>query len=133
MSKLNQSFSNLELALDSLVNSLHPPPTEDRDFAGIIQNFEFTYELCWKTLKLILEQNGIAAQFPKACFQEAFKFDLIAGNEVWKEIQEARNLSVHTYDKKLAKKLYADIRDRYVKVFLESVEKMRKTVNQPIP
>ena len=40
--------------------------------AGVIQNFEFTYELCWKFMKRWLEENyGIVAQ---AVLAEALTF-----------------------------------------------------------
>ena len=98
------------------------------DFAGIIQSFAFTYELTWKTLKLILEQNGIAAPFPRVAFEEAFKRDMIEGNEIWKDIIEARNLSSHTHDQALVRKLYADINDRYVEIFVKTAERMKPFV-----
>jgi len=129
MNKLAQSFKNLCKALDALKESVATPPTENRDFAGIIQSFDFTYELTWKTLKLILEQNGIAAPFPRVAFEEAFKRDMIEGNEIWKDIIEARNLSSHTYDQALARKLYADINDRYVEIFVKTAERMKPFVN----
>ena len=123
--KSSVTFSNLEMAFKFLVESFAPPPTEDRDFAGIIQSFEFTYELTWKTLKLIIEENGISAPFPRVVFEESFKSGLVAGNEIWKDIMESRNLSTHTYDKKLAKSLCATIEKSYLNTFKQSIDLMR--------
>lgn len=117
MKKILQSYSNLCLAFEALKEAVATPPVENRDFAGIIQSFEFTYELTWKTLKLVLEHNGIQAPFPRVCFEEAFKRNMIFGNEVWKEIIEDRNLSTHTYDQALARKLCAKIARDYINVF----------------
>lgn len=129
MSKIEQSYSNFVKVLDALIESVATPPVENRDFAGIIQNFEFTYELCWKTLKIVLEQNGIPAPFPRVCFEEAFKRDMIYGNEVWKDLIEARNLSSHTYDQALARKMHLDIRDRYLTVFEKTAVLMKPFIN----
>ncbi len=130
MAKAKKSYENLCKALDALVESVATPPVENRDYAGIIQSFEFTYELTWKTLKLILESNGVEAPFPRVTFEEAFQRNMIDGNEIWKDIIEARNLSNHTYDQALARKLYVDIRDRYVSVFEKTVEIMRAFVEK---
>ena len=125
MNRLEQSKQNLERALKSLEQALSSPPVEDRDYAGIIQNFEFVYELMWKTLKLILEARKIEASFPRVVFEEAFKQGLLEGNEIWVDMIEGRNLSTHTYDLKLAKKLYQAIRSRYFEIFQKTFEKIR--------
>lgn len=129
MARAKKSYENLCKALQALVESVATPPTEDRDYAGIIQSFEFTYELTWKTLNIILEANGIEAPFPRVTFEEAFKRNIIFGNEVWKDIIESRNLSSHTYNQALARKMYLDIRDRYVDVFSETVKMMKPFVD----
>lgn len=126
--KVKQSFENLQRAIRSLELSLATPPTEERDYAGIIQSFEFTYELTWQTLKAILEDNGISAPFPRVAFEEAYKRDMIHGNEIWKDIMEARNKTVHTYDSKLAVAMVKEIQGRFLIVFQKSFKKIETFV-----
>lgn len=38
-----------------------------------IQRFEFTFELFWKWLKLIIAEEGIDVNFPKEVLREAYK------------------------------------------------------------
>lgn len=128
MSRSKQSFLNFKKALDSLEQAVSLPPLEDRDYGGIIKAFETVYELTWKTLKIILESNGIAAPFPRVAFEEAFKRGMIEGNEIWKDIMEARNKSVHTYDKEMTAQLCRDITLNYVPVFKSSCEKIKPFV-----
>jgi len=126
MKKIADKLSNLEKAFESLELSVATPPTEDRDYGGIIQAFVSVYELTWKTLKAILEENGIEAAFPRVVFEEAFKAKIMEGNSIWKTIIEARNLSTHTYDKKLAADLCARIKKEYVPIFRSTLIKMKK-------
>jgi hypothetical protein len=72
-----------------------------------------------------LEVNGVAAPFPRIAFEEAFERQMIAGNEFWKAIADARSLSSHTYDQELAQKLCKQVTEDFVSVFLETVEKIR--------
>lgn len=51
MKKLQYAFSRLKEGADSAADEL------DKD--GVIQRFEFTFELLWKTLKLFLADQGI--------------------------------------------------------------------------
>ena len=124
MKNLQQKIANLEKALKSLEAAVATPPIEDRDYGGIVQAFISTYELTWKALKAILEANGIEATFPRVVFEEAFKAGLVEGNEIWKAIMEARNLSMHTYNRQLAVDLCAKIKSDYLPIFLATFKKI---------
>ncbi|HOC59818.1 MAG TPA: nucleotidyltransferase substrate binding protein [Smithellaceae bacterium] len=74
--------------------------------AGVIQNFEFTYELCWKFMKRWLEINGEGASIDGATRKELFRIAaehrLIDHVEVWFAYAAARNETSHIYDSQKA-------------------------------
>ena len=131
MKKLSDKIRNLDKALKSLEVAVATPPIEDRDYGGIIQAFVSVYELTWRTLKLVLEVNGIQVPFPRLVFEEAFKANLLAGNTEWKEMMEDRNLSMHTYERDLAVNLCAKIKTRYLPVMKTSFVKIRDATKVP--
>ena len=49
--KIKNSIENYEKALKKLHEFLSEPIVNDRDRAGIIKAFEFTFELSWKTIQ----------------------------------------------------------------------------------
>jgi len=70
----------LEAKLSSFNNALQRLKDADKEFKkqgvsdvvrdGVIQRFEFTYELAWKTTKVYLEDTGIIdINSPKAVWQ----------------------------------------------------------------
>jgi len=65
---------------------------------GLIQRFEYTFELAWKTLKDYLESQEVTATFPREVIKSAFHYGLIQNGEVWMDMLEKRNLMAHTYD-----------------------------------
>ncbi len=65
---------------------------------GLIQRFEYTFELAWKTLKDYLEAQGAEAKFPREVIKVAFQYELIQDGELWMDMLEKRNLLAHTYD-----------------------------------
>ena len=73
----------------------------DRDKAGAIQAFEFSFELAWKTLKRFLHVKGIEVRSPRDCFREAAAVALISNPKQWFLFLEKRNLTVHTYEPKI--------------------------------
>ncbi len=78
--------------------------------AGVIQNFEFTYELCWKFMRRWLEINISSAAVDgiprKELFRLAAENRLIAKVETWFEYNNLRNETTHTYDAKTAQEVY---------------------------
>lgn len=69
---------------------------------GLIQRFEFTVELAWKSMKEYLEDQGsvLAISSPRAVLKEAYAMGMIWDEESWNEIIKARNITSHVYDEK---------------------------------
>lgn len=78
---------------------------------GVIQNFEFTYELCWKFMKRYLEgQLGSVAVdgVPRAeLFRLAAEHHLIDDVSRWRSYHSYRNLTSHVYDEDVAAEIFA--------------------------
>jgi len=111
-------------ALPKLKEILNEPETEiNRDAA--IKRFEFTYELAWKSLRDFLRNEGVICLSPKNCFREAFKYGIIEDNPLWFRMIEDRNLTVHTYDEEIAKRIYKNIKD-YIPLFEEILTGVQK-------
>ena len=62
---------------------------------GLIQRFEFTVELAWKSIKEYLEDQGSTTPIatPRAVLKEAFAAGLIQDAEEWNKIITARNIT----------------------------------------
>ena len=67
---------------------------------GIIQRFEYTFELAWKVLKDKMENDGIILDqiSPKAVIRQAFAAKYINNPDTWLKMIGDRYLMNHTYD-----------------------------------
>ena len=67
---------------------------------GIIQRFEYTFELAWKVLKDKMEDDGIVMETisPKYVVRKAFETKYITDAETWLLMIGDRNLMSHTYN-----------------------------------
>lgn len=78
--------------------------------AGVIQNFEFTYELCWKFMKRWIEENVSRGIVDGVTIRELFRVGaenrLINDVDEWMEYHYARNLTSHIYDQDVAEQVY---------------------------
>lgn len=96
-----QRFENFERAF-ILLRSVFEKEGEfsDLEKEGIIQRFEYTFELAWKTLKDYLESSGIILEevTPKAVIKQAFESKIIKDGELWIEMLIQRNKLSHTYN-----------------------------------
>ncbi len=91
---------------------------------GVIQRFEFCFELAWKMMKAYLAYDGIEANSPRASIREGFAAGLIPNAEAWLDMLEKRNLSSHTYDEKTALDLYEHIKIDYAQMLTALREDM---------
>ena len=85
---------------------------------GLIQRFEFTVELSWKSLKEYLEAQGfvLAASSPRAVLKDAYAAGVIQDAERWNRILTARNITSHVYDEKTADGVAAQICNDFLPV-----------------
>jgi nucleotidyltransferase substrate binding protein (TIGR01987 family) len=90
-----QALENLNNALDRLSEAVKTAKT-DLEIDGTILRFEFSFELFWKTLKLVLKYYGVECNNPRTCIKEAFKNGLIDDDEIFLDMLEDRNYSIYT-------------------------------------
>ncbi|MBN2643189.1 MAG: nucleotidyltransferase substrate binding protein [Victivallales bacterium] len=78
--------------------------------AGVIQNFEFTYELCWKFIKRWLEHNLGSTYVDGVTRHELFRYaaehKLITDVQRWMDYHRARNMTSHTYNADTADEVF---------------------------
>ncbi len=104
--RLRQAFERLEEGVRQAQDPL------ERD--GVIQRFEFTFELLWKTLKRILEYYGVICAGPRPCIKESFRQGLLPDDEILLDMLDDRNQTSHIYDEELAETIFQRIREVYV-------------------
>jgi len=97
-----QRFHNFDRAFLLLRGALERKPAalSMLEKEGVIQRFEYTFELAWKSLKDYLEEGGlvISPVTPRQVIKEAFAAKVISDGEVWINMLDNRNLLSHTYD-----------------------------------
>lgn len=109
-----QRFHNYEKAfmqLSEAVSQLDQLSALEKE--GLVQRFEYTFELGWKVLKDFLESKNVEVKFTRDVIKESFKTELLDDGEIWLEMLEKRNLMAHTYDEVIFKSVLTDIESRY--------------------
>ena len=79
--------------------------------AGVIQNFEFVYELGIKMIRRRIELDAatpVEADFAdfRDLLRTAAERGLVAHVEAWFEYRKLRNITSHTYDHEKARQVY---------------------------
>ncbi len=113
-----QRFQNYDRAFALLRDALKdgPEPLSLLEKQGVIQRFEFCFELAWKTAKDFLEDGGLVISpiTPRQVLKEAFAAKLIADGQAWIEMLDHRNLLSHTYDSAVFEQAVESIAARYL-------------------
>jgi nucleotidyltransferase substrate binding protein (TIGR01987 family) len=97
-----QRFSNFRRAFALLREALERGPSSlsALEKEGVIQRFEYTFELAWKLLKDYQEAEGIVISplTPRQVIKDAFAAKLLSDGQVWVDMLDHRNLLSHNYD-----------------------------------
>ncbi|HEY5792502.1 MAG TPA: nucleotidyltransferase substrate binding protein [Chthoniobacterales bacterium] len=113
-----QRFQNFDHAFVLLRQALEhgPAALNPLEKEGVIQRFEYSFELAWKTVKDYLEQNGIilATVAPRPVLKETFAARVIADGQVWIDMLDHRNLLAHTYNGAVFDEAVEAIHARYL-------------------
>jgi len=119
----------LEVAGDQGFMSGLSDSQKDAIRAGVIQNFEFTYELCWKFMRRWLDANlgstYVAGVTRRQLFRLSAENKLIGDVDKWMEYHEARNEISHTYDENTAEDVFETARE-----FISDAETLLKALEE---
>ena len=125
-----QRYSNLKKALSNLDEAVKL--SEERELTkleklGLIQSFEYTYELAWNTIGDFYSSKGeVNIQGSRDAFRLAFERELIEDGQVFMNMIKSRQLSSHTYNEETADDIYQDIVNHYFCAFQELVERLQQ-------
>ena len=130
---LKNGVASLERALNVILKKEQDetvgPDEIELLHAGLIQNFEFAYELGWKYMKNWLEFNvgrdSVMGITRNELFRLAAENLLIADVEKWMDFHKARNSTSHEYGGTVAEDVYEKARQflPYIKDLLTRLEK----------
>lgn len=117
-----QRFQNFSRAFKLLREAV-----EDKDIEqlsqleqeGVIQRFEYTFELAWKTLKDYLEYSGVEFRdkTPRGVIKECNGCGIFAeagiDGDIYLNMMLARNLLSHTYDFETFREIISELKALY--------------------
>ena len=120
-----QRFSNYRKALMQLKKFIDKGELNELEEQGLIQAFEYTYELAWNVIKDYYHNQGVIdIQGSRDAFRIAFNRNLLSDGEVWMKMIESRIKSSHTYNEEVATEIAKAIFNSYFDAFVELEHKL---------
>lgn len=128
MNRYEQRLKDFENAFIKLKEGTQKENPDDLEIDGVLQRFEFTFELAWKTLKDYMEYQGFSNKIgsPREIIQQAFKHGIIEDGETWIKMMLSRNALSHLYDENTSRKIYEEIKKQYIELLDTLIEKLKK-------
>lgn len=131
-----QRFDSYRKALARLASVTEtidsPSDLSDLEQSGVIQWFEFTYELAWKVMQDLLEYKGYEfMKGPNGTLREAFADGLITNQDGWRQMAKDRMLMSHTYEESDARRVVEQIFITYyplLKQLSETLSEQQKSM-----
>jgi nucleotidyltransferase substrate binding protein (TIGR01987 family) len=124
--KREQKRDNFERALKQFEDFCESPITRPIEVAGLIQGFEFTFELAWKLLNVLCGLKGVEVSGPRDTLKAAYSLSLVTDEQSWLAMLEDRNLTTHRYDEEFVNRLKQLLLTVYRQRFAELRELARR-------
>lgn len=128
-----QRYENYSKALSQLSSALElmrQRGLSELEKQGLIQSFEYTYELGWNMLKDYLAWQGIENIVgSRDAIRESYKTGLVADGSVWMAMLQDRNRTTHTYNEKTAASILSHIAEQYHDAFSALQKKFKVLIN----
>lgn len=116
-----QRFENYEKAYLSLIESQQALNRDSNNKFiqdSLIQRYEYTVELAWKTIKDYLEYQGfIDVTSPKKVIRKAYSEKMITNGEGWMDALNDRNRTSHAYEESMATDVASSILNNHIPLF----------------
>lgn len=114
-----QRFQNYENARNKLYSTIAAYQQSRHNVelrTYLIESFEFTYKLGWKSVKDFLIYEGIRnIHFPRNVIKKGFRYNVIEDGQTWIDIIEDEDLLHYKDDEKKANAAIENITNRYMR------------------
>ncbi len=115
-----QRFSNYRKALKKLGEAVDILDMSELEQEGLIQRFEYTYELAWKTMQdIVRERNPDFTGGPGHVLEQSVEEGLIQDLDGWKSMKASREKTSHTYDEDTATEIAENVVDVYYDLLIQ--------------
>ncbi|WP_375191686.1 nucleotidyltransferase substrate binding protein [Marinobacter sp.] len=125
-----QRLSNFEKAyrqLDEAVALSQTRALSELEKQGVIQAFEYTYELAWNVIRDYFRWQGNSGiTGSRDAIREAFANGLIDEGEQWMQMLKDRNRTSHTYNEETAREILKNILALYHPLFSGFQQRMHE-------
>lgn len=120
------NYEKALLQLTSAINLSQERSLSDLEKQGLIQVFEFTYELAWNVMRdYFLYQGNTRIAGSRDALRESFNRGLISDGEGWMEMIVSRNKTSHTYNLQVADEIVEKIIKQYGELFDNFLHSMK--------
>ena len=117
-SNWKESYETFKKAHSKLTEFVETDDNSEKDRSAIINAFQYTFELWWKTLQKYMQQQELLEEFgPAATIRTAFHYQFIDDGDAYMTMLKDRNLITHTYKEDVAKDIYENIKNKYIELF----------------
>lgn len=118
------NFSKALAQLDEAMELMQLRQLSRLEKQGVIQAFEYSYELAWNTLKDFLLWQGIEGIIgSRDTIREAFSQGLIEEGQGWMNMLADRNRTSHTYNEETAEAILSNISQQH-HILLKALERV---------
>lgn len=94
---------------------------------GLIQRFEYTFEMAWNVMKdYAFYQGNSAIGGSRDAIRFAFASKLIENGELWMDMIKSRIKTSHTYNQETANEIFLKVVNEYYSAFLKFQEVMEE-------
>lgn len=121
-----QRFQNFSKAMAQLQKFIDKGENlNELEEQGMIQAFEYTFELAWNLIKDYYEFQGASnIQGSRDAFRLAYNRGLISDGDTWMKMIESRTRTSHTYNEETADEIAQAVLQQYYQLFLNLLNTM---------
>lgn len=110
-----ESYKTFKKAYLKLKEFIDTDNGSEKDRSAIINAYQYTFELLWKTLQKYMQQLEMLDELgPGNVIRTAFQYNIIDNGSIYMSMLKNRNLITHTYKEDVAEEIYTRIKEEYM-------------------
>jgi nucleotidyltransferase substrate binding protein (TIGR01987 family) len=127
-----QRFDNYTKAVGQLTRFIEKGELNEFEKQGLVQCFEYTYELAWNTIKDFFEAQGeVGILGSRDAFRLAFQRGLVEHGDAWMDMIRSRQRTSHTYNEEVVQAITHDIAAVYFAEFVALHQRLEGLAASP--